>query len=286
MCATRYPTEAQEKKVAEMASDLSRAYRQFRAPRSRKRRRRPADTTLRLRAAAAPIPHANLAQEVASFDWRDRIQIRPPGNQGLCYACTSFALAATIEARWLIAHPESPLQVSAGFIHTCIGHADDVDPNTICNVGCDMYATLTLLLTNEYARSTPADYPFETQACATALRLGVVSSFSEIVEANGAKSSIVNSGPIAADLYIWKDFFSYTTKRGPVYVPDTSTAGPYLHSVCVVGYNASGWIIKNSLGTSWGDGSGFATVAFGACGMIGGQAPPNKVARKAFAITL
>jgi hypothetical protein len=267
-----------------MAADFARAYQQFKKPRRGRRRKAPK------RPRAAPqkkaVPQVDLAVTAAAFDWRDKIAIRPPGNQGLCYACTSFALAATIEARWLITHPGQAVELSAGFIHTCIGHADETDAKAICNVGCDMYALITLLQTRAYARASPGDYPFTPSACAIASRLGTIGSFDEIADGDAAKSSIVNTGPLAADLYIWQDFFSYTTNRVPAYLPDTSTPGPYLHSVCVVGFDATGWIIKNSMGTSWGDGSGFATVPYGACGMIGAKAPPGNSPREAYSITV
>lgn len=284
MPSPRYPTEEQEKEIAALAQDLSRVYRQYKAPRAsrHRKRRRPPHPAHSLKAA----PQAELIQAPASCDWRDKVAINPPANQGLCYACTSFALASTIEARWLIAHPGQPIWLSAGFLHTCIGHAADTDPKTICNVGCDMYAVVTLLQTKKYARSSPGDYPFAPNACSIADRLGTIGGFDEIADGDAAKSDVVNAGPLAADLYIWQDFFSYTTKRGPAYIPDTSTPGPYLHSICVVGFDATGWIIKNSMGTSWGDGSGFATVPYGACGIIGGQAPPGKSPRQAYSITV
>ncbi len=267
-----------------MAPGLARAYRQFKAPRGR-RRRKPR--------SLLPSPHIlDSVSEVAGvappavIDWRKKISIRPPGNQGLCYSCTSFALAATIEARRTITIPAQPFEVSAGFIHTCIGHPTDTDPQVICNSGCDMYALLNLLKTKPYALSSPGDYPFTSSACSAAARVGTISGFDEIVDGDTAKRSIADAGPLGADLYIWEDFFSYTTQRSPTYIPDTSTPGPYLHSICVVGFDETGWIIKNSMGPSWGDGSGFATVPYGRCGLIGGQAPPGKSSREAYSITL
>jgi len=267
-----------------MAEVLSRAYRQFAPPRRHTRQhrlhrgRRKLDTSASVKARAAEVPQP--------IDWRDRIAISPPKNQGTCNACTSFALAGTIEACLLIASPGQPsVPISAGFIHTCIGHADDTDPDTICSVGCDMYMTLAALQTNAYARETVIAYPFPSAACAAAERLAPLAGFTEVDDPPSAKSSLVNA-PIAADLYIWSDFFSYTTNHAPAYVPDATTDGPYLHSVCVVGFDVTGWIIKNSMGTAWGDGNGFATIPYGLCGMIGSKAPGNRSPRVGYALSV
>ena len=81
-----------------------------------------------------------------------------------------------------------------------------------------------------------------------------------------------------ADLYVWQDFFSYLSNQAPAYVPNTSEPGPYLHSVCVVGYDASAWIIRNSFGSSWRDGTGYRRVAYTApCGLIGETPAGGKI---------
>ena len=93
-------------------------------------------------------------------------------------------------------------------------------------------------------------------------------------------------GPIVADMYFWADFFDYSTARGPAYVPDTAREGPYLHAVCVVGFNELGWIVKNSFGPAWGDGLGFAIIPYGLCALLGAPPPPGGFPRQAFAIDL
>jgi len=59
-----------------------------------------------------------------------------------------------------------------------------------------------------------------------------------------------------------------------------------LHTVCVVGFTAAGWVIKNSYGPNRGVGHGFGTIPYGACGLIGATPPPGKVPREVFAITV
>ena len=274
-----HPTPSQEAEVAETARRLSRAYLSFKPPKTR------VSAAISPRVGMAPMDAA-AAPPMQSFDWRDRIQISPPGSQGSCNACSSFAIAATIEATWLISHPGNLIAVSPGYIHTCVGHNGDTDANAICAEGIDLTALLGLLQVNGYAQSSPGDFPFPTSACAAAAILGTIASYAAIAGPNDAKNSIVNKGPLVADMYVWQDFFSYTTNRASTYVPDTTSAGPYLHTICVVGFGSTGWIIKNSYGPSWGDGQGFAIIPYTACGLLGGTPPAGGFPREASSITL
>src|SRR5665213_881616 len=104
-------------------------------------------------AEPAPLP--------AAFDWRGRNVISPPRNQGVCESCSSFAVAAAIGARLSITSPAGQLvEVSAGFLHTCLGHAGLTDPAAICSGPIDLNAMVNLVINNGYALATANDYPF------------------------------------------------------------------------------------------------------------------------------
>jgi hypothetical protein len=221
----------------------------------------------------------------ATFDWRTRLAIRPPGNQGSCYACTSFAIAAAIEANWMIAHPGRPISISVGYLHTCVAHAGELDPVRVCNAPADLHRTLTRVIAGRVATAFSGDYPLPPDACARIPATVQVVDTPEINGPNDARAKILSVGPIVADMYVWKDFFGYSSAQSPVYRPDKTQEGPFLHSVCVVGFDEDGWIIKNSFGADWGDGDGFATVAFGECGLLGAPPPaPNTYPREMFAL--
>ena len=156
----------------------------------------------------------------------------------------------------------------------------------ICALGVDLYAALHLVRARGYVAGGSASYPFPASACSAVQSTGTIASFMPIVDQETAKALLVNSGPLVADMYIWEDFFDFTTSRASSYVADLSREGPYLHSVCVVGFNSEGWIIKNSFGRSWGDGQGFGTIAHGQCALLGSAPPSNRVQRQAFALRL
>jgi hypothetical protein len=261
------------------SESLARAFRRFRFP----------DGPSRALPEAESAPPEILSQppvQVEAFDWRAVIALAPPSHQGTCNTCTSFAIAATIEAHWQIAHRLNPISVSAGFTHTCLGHAGSADVETVCTFGIDIFATLNLVKTHGYARRAGGDYPFPASLCPTTGVIRGLRGFATVTDAPTAKRQIVSRGPILADMYFWADFFDYTTARGPAYVPDTTREGPYLHAVCVVGFNVLGWIVKNSFGPAWGDGLGFAIIPYGQCALLGAPPPPGGFPRQAFAIDL
>ena len=186
----------------------------------------------------------------------------------------------------MIAQPGTAVRVSPGYIHTCLGHANDTDPQVICSYGVDLFAALTLVLQQGFATLDSAAYPCPPGVCGVIQPTGRISEFGPIAGAGMAKAAIQNAGPIAADMYIWEDFFDYTTARAPTYQPDATRQGPYPHSVCVIGFNDQGWIVKNSMGNSWGDGRGCAVIAYGSCALLGAPPPPGGVPRQAFAVSL
>lgn len=258
-----------------LAQRLRRVYANFQLP--AEERREPAANGAFLEAfQPAPLP---------TVDWRTRIPISPPQFQGDCNACSSFALAAAIEALWAIAHPGQAIAVSAGFIHTCLGNNGEMDPAQICANGVDIGRACSLVQANGYALASPNDYPFNPTQCPIAVRAGAISGFAPIVGRDAAQAYLANNGPFVADLYIWQDFFGYNIAQAPAYVPHMEQA-PHLHSVCVVGFNPTGWIVKNSFGPEWGDGHGFATIAYNTCGMLGAPVAANYYPRQAFAIQL
>ncbi len=257
---------------------LAKAYRHFRFPEPPPRIQWEGEAELERLDAPAAVP--------PPFDWRKLVPLSPASHQGRCNACTSFAIAATIEAHWLIAHRDQPISVSAGFIHTCLGHRGNADAHAVCQSGVDLFAALALVRTAGFAQRRIGDYPFPATSCPTTGVSPGLRRFAAVRSAADAMREIATRGPIVADMYIWADFFDYTTVRAPAYVPDVTREGPYPHSVCVVGFDARGWIIRNSLGPTWGDGVGCAVVPYGLCALLGGAPPPGGVARQAYAIEL
>jgi C1A family cysteine protease len=76
------------------------------------------------------------------------------------------------------------------------------------------------------------------------------------------KSWLANNGPILAGLGVDSTWDNAKTTHGNLdtFQPGTVRGG---HAVCIVGYTADRFIIRNSWGTAWGDkGFGYASVAY------------------------
>lgn len=76
----------------------------------------------------------------------------------------------------------------------------------------------------------------------------------------------LQTGPVLAGMAVYGDFFYY--KSGvykPAIDPSTGLRFPLAgyHAVMVYGYDQSGWLVKNSWGSDWGEG-GFCRIAYNA----------------------
>ncbi|OEZ87180.1 papain family cysteine protease [Janthinobacterium sp. HH104] len=196
-------------------------------------------------------------EEVAltSFDWRDQIHV-VARHQGNCESCTAFAVAAAIELAAIIA--KRAVRIPVGYFHTCIGHPGNADADQICGSGVDLSYMLGAIRDDGFPSNAPDSYPFPANRCGMGGARFKLKSFDEITSVTNAKTAI-RSGPILADMEVTKKFFDF---KGRIYrQPDASTTT--LHTVCIIGFNSTGWIILNSMGRSWGDGTGCATVPYG-----------------------
>lgn len=217
-----------------------------------------------------------------SFDWRDHVTVPPSKFQGYCNSCTSFATAAAIEIATVIARGGVAPNVAAQHMHTCIVHPDMNASEMICNGGIEPRRLLMLLKERGYATSLPDEEPFSPQSCAAIVPTTKLQDFSLIRSAEAKER--LTKGPLVTDMYIWGDFFDFKTSKAPMYTPDTNYQPMQIHSVCVVGYTPKGWIIKNSLGNDWGDGTGFGVIALGTCGLLTDSPPAGEPARPAYAL--
>ncbi len=79
---------------------------------------------------------------------------------------------------------------------------------------------------------------------------------------NQWKTWLSTKGPILAGLSVDRTWYDAATTSGnlDVFQPATARGG---HAICVVGYTATRFIIRNSWGTTWGkSGFGFASYAY------------------------
>ena len=217
-----------------------------------------------------------------AFDWREHVPVPPAKFQGDCYSCTSFAAAATIEIATMITYNTQAPDVAAQYLHTCVVHRGNGNPAEICSFGIEPRRLLMLLKETGYAVSLSDATPFPPMSCSEVGTYTTMRGFSEVPVA--AARARLTREPIVTDMYVWDDFFDYTTLRAPSYSPNMLLGEPRLHSVCVVGYTADAWTIKNSFGSGWGDGTGFGRIKMGTCGLLTDNPPPGWARRPAYTV--
>ncbi len=218
-------------------------------------------TGLRVRQLAA------LDNRGQSVDWRGKYPT-PAGNQGDCQSCSAFAIATAVAMQSRI--NGKPLPISAGYLHTCVGHAGQRNSATVCNGAVDLGQLLGLLKDKGWATAAAATYPYPPTACQVGGSVVQLRSYTAIGSEIEAKAAL-RRGPLVAVMSVSDEFFSF---RGDLY-RSLPTLDDTLHSVCVTGFDRDGWIIVNSCGADWGDKTGGTTIAYGACGLLdfgpGGQ---------------
>lgn len=206
-----------------------------------------------------------------SWDWRsynDANWVTPIKNQGGCGSCGVFAAVGIIEAALAIAegNPGWKPDLSEQYmISTCFR-----SPNTICSSGSHSDWTLAVAKNDGLCDEACMPYVARSTDCGTkcsdwADRRTKIADYGFVwgpgISATYIKQLIVNRGPVATYMRISNGSYS----NG--YLTCTQDT-PLDHAVILVGYNDAGgyWIMRNSWGTSWGDG-GYAKVRYGDCGI-------------------
>lgn len=210
-------------------------------------------------------------------DWRLKGVVTAVKQQGDCGSCGSFATSAAIETLLRIRDPNDTTDVDAGFMHTCTVLGAESD----CRTSADLQPVLDAVCANGYAAACGQIlYPYPANRCG-GVALRPVNHYIELGGNNAVKNALM-LGPIVAEIYAWPDFTKYHGQTA-FYSPD-GNGDWYQHSVCVVGFNSNGWIIKNSFGPTWGVG-GFVVIAYGTCGLFGG-APAGELPGQLFSLSL
>lgn len=179
--------------------------------------------------------------------------------QGNCNACVSFSTVAAVEANLRIQknNPNIQISLSEAHPHYC-------RPNGSCErpwglSGCLQWARDTGLASDD-------DFQWSENGKCAQLRKGWENNAWKIKDYGthrtaDERKAAIDQGPVVAGMYMFSDFFAY---GGGVYVKTKDARPIGGHAIVICGYDDDKgyWIIKNSMGRSWGE-DGFGYIAYG-----------------------
>ncbi|MCW2650314.1 MAG: cysteine protease [Mycobacterium sp.] len=227
--------------------------------------------------AAAP-PQPALQAEVGAFapavDWRSRNgnHVTSVKDQRNCGSCVSFCCTAVVESMasieqgQLLDLSEADSHFNSSHGASCGGWNADACMEQIRLRGVVGDAALPYLDAFDTPPQTdPASHLWIPHVRATPNRptsQASITSHELITDINARKQYLTDVGPCSASFDVYDDFYSY---HSGVYrhVSGSKVGG---HCVEVIGYSEAEqcWIVKNSWGTSWGDG-GYFKIGYGEC---------------------
>ena len=208
-------------------------------------------------AYASAYPNSSINAEPEDVDWRAKGAVTPVKNQGTsCAASWAFSTTGAVEAYYQISHG-TLRSLSEQQLLDCSGARSCTQGNTAMALKYVLGAGLT----------TEAQYPYTARpgTCKVSSGNYHIDGFSRLpIGDEDALGAAVDAGPVSVIINgNW--FSSYT---GGIANPDCESQIPVFASVLIVGYTDDYWIVKNSLGVSWGEGGYFEIVrGQNACGI-------------------
>ena len=194
-----------------------------------------------------------------SFDWREYGVVPAVRDQGACGSCWSFGTVGVMESAVKIGGG-SLTDLSEQFLISCNKDGWDCDGgltankyhyNTLGNSQTTIGAVLESdkpYTTSNGSCTLISNHPYKLSNWTF-----VTTSEWTVPTVDQIKSAIYTYGPVTAGVCTGSGWNSYS---GGVYSTNDDCGGGTDHQIILVGWNDSNqtWILRNSWGSSWGDG--------------------------------
>lgn len=185
------------------------------------------------------------------LDWRDYGVVGEVHKQGSCNSCWAFAAAGSLEYWLKRSDPDAEVSVQSIL---------DCTPKTY---GC-MGGLMENVFNYQGDFALGYAYKGKTGKCSRGKGVRAISHVDVEADVEEALAYMIHKwGPVSVAV----DFSKQHGYKGGVIRADECTGDPH-HAVLAVGYTPEYWIVKNSMGTDWGD-KGYAYIQRGvnACGL-------------------
>jgi C1A family cysteine protease len=193
-------------------------------------------------------------------DWRQRGAVNPVRNQGQCGSCWAFAAVAALEGATKVGKGNLPV-LSEQHLVDCSGSAG----NHGCGGGLPSNALNWASRNGGVCSGSSYPYTGRDGRCNTGCtKAATTGGAGSVAASDSGLVSALNGRPVAVAIVAsGRAFQSYSSGvfTGPC-------PGNLDHAVTAVGYTGAAWIVRNSWGSSWGQG-GYIMMARGnTCGIL------------------
>lgn len=186
-----------------------------------------------------------LTSNGGDVDWRSKGAVTPVKNEGTCDASWAFAVTGMVEAAHLIRAGQL-FNLSEQELLDCTG------AGSACRGGSPIAALRTVIAKGGLAKTASYPYTAREGTCKPLTPVATIPGAGRVPPGDEASlQAYVAQGPVLALVNASAAFDSY---KGGIFTGPCSDNNP-TQAVLIVGYtNGSGgyWIVKNSLGSSWG----------------------------------
>ena len=201
-----------------------------------------------------------------TFDWRDSEGVLPPvRDQGQCGSCWAFAIIGALESAEMVQAGKQVSDYSEQHMVSCDKYSYG------CNGG--FMSSADFLIRSGVTDETSFPYKARDLRCKSGLEIKAKATKYALIGEPGKKpaqkdikAALIKNGPLFVTVMAGGSGWNGATEN----VTTCRTRGNTNHMVQIVGYDRTGYWIKNSWGKLWGK-EGYAHIKYG-CDKIADEA--------------